>query len=185
MPETLAHLLKECILKYNEKIYCKNNNQLVCDTILTCPKTKHEDMPEKTFYEENDCKDKLTDTDLDEITDESNKSSSDDKCTCINKESSSQLDQFNEEQCVFRHPCENNFGFQCRQWLETSEKDLFLSTAFVAQSIRRKKQTVHRDDLCYQWLNSTDKELFLNTAFAAKSSRRGHTRYNCSCGINK
>ena len=175
MPQTLAHLFKEYIMKYNEKILHYKDDEPLCDGTgsMVCPITKHADA-EKTVHEDNVCKDNLTD--LNKITDDIKKNSSDDKCTCMETEHVCGLEYFDEEQCIL-HPCDDSqFGFQCRQWLDIPEKDLFLNTAFVAQSIRKGKQTLHRDDLCFQWLNSTDKELFLNTAFAAKSSRRRHTR---------
>ena len=178
MPKTLANLFKQCVVKYNEKMHCQNNDELVNGTTLIIPTTKHTDTG-PIFHEEKVCEDNFTD-EHSEINDDIQKSSSNDECIC-NGELSCPLEHsnspdFNEEHCTAQDSNENNFGFQCRQWLDTTwEKDLFLNTAFVAQSSRRR-QTIDRDNLCFQWLNTADNELFLNAAFAAKSSRRRHTR---------
>lgn len=174
--QTLPSLRKTYLLKCNEETHCHNNDPLVCGRSLICPKTliKHKDMDSGTgFLEEKDCKDSLTDVHSEKIKDVIQKSSGDDKHICINGESSSRFQHFNKQYCGLN---ENNFGFQCRQWLDTPEKDLFLNAAFVAQAVRRRKHSLNRDDLCFQWLNIADSELFLNTACAAKSSRRRHTR---------
>ena len=168
MPQNLPSLCKHHFLKYNEDIYCQQNDKVLYGRTSTLPVHDRWNDPLETI-----CNDKVSGAAHYELKEEDHRYSGDNKCNMINIESTSQCQNFNEEHYALCHD-KNDFTFQSVQWLNSPEKDLLLNTALVAQVSRR--QTLHRNNLCFQWLNTADNELFLNTAFVAKTSRRRHTK---------
>ena len=152
--EDYVEMLPRKLMKFDKDIECETN---------------------KTFWEENACNENCTNvrSSLKRINCTTQESSDEEEYVPMNEKNTSLFESFNEQ--YYDVPRNKSFSFQCRQWLNTPEKDLFLNAGVVAQSSRRK-QTQDRNSLCFYWLNTADNKLFLNTAFAAKSSRRRHTR---------
>lgn len=148
-----VEMLPGKLMKFDEDIECETN---------------------KTFCEQNVCNENCTNVQsgLKKIKDTTKERSDEDEYVSMNGKNTSLFESFNEQ---YYDVPRNSFSSQCRQWLNSPEKDLFLNAGFIAQTSRRK-QTQNRNSLCFYWLNTADNKLFLNTAFAAKSSRRRHTR---------
>ena len=181
MPQTLCsfckqHIRKHIIVPKDMEQDLKYND----DYVKMFPRDliKNEDTESErnsAFCKENVCEENSTNVQsaLEMVKDTSEESSGEDEYVFMNGKNTSPLQSFNEQ--YYDYP-RSSFSFQSRQWLNTSEKDLFLNAGFVAQSSRMSRKTQNRNSLCFYWLNNADNKLFLNAAFAAKSSRR--QKYN-------
>ena len=182
MPQTLSSFCKQHIRKHiivpkdMEQDLLEYNDEYV--ELSPRDLIKHEDTESErsnTFCKENVCKENSTNVQsaLKMVKDTSEESSGEHEYELMNGKNTSPVQSFNEQ--YYDYP-RGSFSFQSRQWLSTSEKDLFLNAGFVAQSSRISRKTQNRNSLCFYWLNNANNKLFLNAAFAAKSSRR--QKYN-------